>query len=171
MPIDPTLERCSQPVRVVKEGAVAWKLFLDGASRFNPGNAGAGIYLMKNNVPVYQEGFYLGLKTNNEAEYLALLLGLYYARAVVQPDDILYILSDSELLIRQMKGEYAVKKLSLKQLYACAINLLSGINCSFCHIRREFNKQADRLANQGIDAGSIMPQDFLHLVRDCGFSI
>ena len=68
---------CSDPIREPKKESTTWKLFIDGASRNNPGRSGAGVYLLKNEKPVYQEGFYLGIKTNNEAEYLALLLGVF----------------------------------------------------------------------------------------------
>src|SRR5690349_12915959 len=82
-----------------------WKLFIDGAARNNPGKAGAGIYILKNDQEVCKEGFYLGVKTNNQAEYAALLVGLYYIKQYIEPHDHLDIISDSQLLVRQFNGE------------------------------------------------------------------
>lgn len=143
-----------------------WKLFIDGASRNNPGQAGAGVCLFKDNVLVLQEGFYLGIKTNNEAEYLALLLGLFLAKKIVLADDLLYIVSDSELLTKQLRGEYAVKRETLKPLHACARDMLTGLHYAICHVKRELNKRADKLANQGIDNGTPLPQEFVLLLRE-----
>src|ERR1700733_1037262 len=83
-----------------------WKLFIDGAARNNPGPAGAGIYITKNDKPFKKLGFYLGVKTNNQAEYGALLLGLHALKATWDSRDHLDIISDSQLLVRQFKGEY-----------------------------------------------------------------
>src|ERR1700736_5606512 len=66
---------------------VKWQLFVDGAARNNPGPAGAGIYILKNGTPFIKQGFYLGSKTNNQAEYLALVLGLCQLRSVMKPAD------------------------------------------------------------------------------------
>lgn len=164
-------DNCSEPVREIKKTVTEWKLFVDGASRKNPGQAGAGVYLLKNNKPVYQEGFYLGIKTNNEAEYLALLIGIFSCKRIMYPDDVLYIVSDSELLVRQMKGEYKVKKPALKQFHTQAFGLLAGINYVFCHVLREYNKEADKLANSGIDKGSPLPKDFVTFLSTHGLSI
>src|SRR5437867_2256163 len=75
-----------------------WKLSVDGASRNNPGPAGAGIYLIKNEHVVEASGYALGVKTNNQAEYLALLIGLVYLRQHMEPRDLVLIISDSQLL-------------------------------------------------------------------------
>ena len=79
-----------------------WKLFVDGASRKNPGKAGAGIYLVKEDKSILKKGFYLGTKTNNQAEYLALILGIFYAKKYMAKNDMLTIFSDSELLVKHM---------------------------------------------------------------------
>lgn len=57
-----------------------WKLFIDGASRNNPGPSGIGIFLLKNDQPFVSEGFFIGVKTNNQAEYLALVVGLFFVQ-------------------------------------------------------------------------------------------
>ena len=72
-----------------------WKLFIDGAARNNPGPAGAGIYITKNDKPFKKDGYYLGKKTNNQAEYGALLVGLFYVTQHLEPHDHLDIISDS----------------------------------------------------------------------------
>jgi ribonuclease HI len=164
-------DECTEPSRPIKKSGHEWKLFIDGASRKNPGLAGAGVYLLKNNKPVYQEGFYLGIKTNNEAEYLALLIGLFSCKRIIYPDDILYVISDSELLVKQMKGEYKVKKPELKLLHTQAFGLLAGINYAFCHVLRKYNKEADALANNGIDTGTPLPKDFVVFLASQGFSL
>jgi len=162
---------CSEPSRKVSEASTEWKLYIDGASRNNPGQSGAGVYVLKNGKPVYQEGFYLGIKTNNQAEYLALLLGIFSCKKLMFPDDVLYIISDSLLLVKQMQGEYKVKRETLKPLHKMALVMLAGTNYSLCHVLREYNKQADKFANKGIDDGSSMPPDFITMLQNHGISI
>jgi ribonuclease HI len=149
----------------VKKGAVAWKLFIDGASRKNPGYAGAGLFLLKQDKQIYKKGFYLGMKTNNQAEYIALLLGIFYAKKHIGPDDTLYVFSDSELLVKHMKGEYKIRSLELKQLFDLAFELLTNVRYSFCHILREYNTIADALANEGIDKKIKVPEEFLKILH------
>lgn len=147
------------------QGAIRWHLFIDGASRNNPGPAGAGVYLMKNDHPVIKQGFYLGTKTNNQAEYLALLLGLYYAERHMSAGDFLVISSDSQLLVRQITGEYAVKHPDLKILYQLARARLSTIQFGIRHVFRHDNTIADQLANSGIDKKLPVPHDFIDLIK------
>ena len=128
-----------------------WLLMVDGAARGNPGPAGCGaVILDENSVVVRELSRYLGHTTNNVAEYEALLMGLEVLvelnrnRIVVQ--------SDSQLLVRQLNGEYRVKDEKLKVLYQRVTNLLRQFSAyRIVHVRREFNKLADRLANRGID--------------------
>ncbi len=150
---------------------VTWKLFIDGASRKNPGNAGAGVYLMKNDEIIFRKGFFLGCKTNNQAEYLALLLGIFYAKKYVQPKDLLTIFSDSELLVKHMKGEYKIRNAELKLLFDFAFVLLDGLHYSFCHVLREYNVHADALANEGIDKKIKIPQEFFTLLHAHGIQL
>jgi ribonuclease HI len=143
---------------------VVWQLFIDGAARNNPGPAGAGIYIVKNGSEVYKQGLFLGSKTNNQAEYLALLLGLLYVRTCMQPHDKLLIKSDSELLVRQLNGIYAIKNPELKRIAATIKELLSMIEYTLVHVRREENSVADLLANTGIDKKVPIPEDFLKVM-------
>lgn len=138
---------------------VVWHLYVDGASRNNPGPAGAGIYILKNGEPFLKRGFYLGEMTNNQAEYTALLLSLFLVESYLHPDDELHIFSDSQLMIRQLQGSYKVRS-HLKSLYDKAQAFLSSKKCMLNHIEREKNKIADALANQGIDKKISVPHEF-----------
>lgn len=142
-----------------------WKLFVDGAARNNPGPAGAGIHIIKNNKSFKKLGFYLGSKTNNQAEYGALLIGLYYLKTLMQPGDHVDIISDSQLLVKQFKGEYRVKHPELKPLHLLAKNFLQGLAYSIMHVLREHNVVADEMANKGIDEKKLLPEDFLNVLK------
>jgi len=142
-----------------------WKIYVDGAARNNPGKAGAGIYIVANDVPVEQQGFYLGIKTNNEAEYYALLLGLFLVRAKIQKSDPVLLISDSQLLVRQLQGSYKVKKPELQKLHGIAKKMLHGIKYDVAHVLREDNEQADALANMGIDKKIPVPQAFTDMLH------
>lgn len=148
-----------------------WKLFIDGAARNNPGPAGIGMVILKDEDLVEQHGFFVGSKTNNQAEYLALLLGLIRIKQLMGPDDLLLILSDSELLVRQVQGRYKVKNPALKPLYEGAQRLLNGLKYDVGHILRYKNKSADALANRGIDQKSAVPQYLITALRDYGISL
>lgn len=127
------------------------RLNVDGGARGNPGPAGCGYVLSTGDGPLLQRGEYLGEATNNVAEYRALIAGLQ--AAVQMGVEELEVLADSELVVRQMTGEYRVKNQGLKPLFAQAQSLAAGIGkVSFRHIPREHNREADRLANMAIDA-------------------
>ena len=126
-------------------------LHSDGGSRGNPGPAGAGAVLYDDQgVEVAALSRYLGRTTNNEAEYQALLLGLNEAKRLGAAR--LTVKMDSELIVRQLEGKYRVKAPGLKPMYAEAKRLLQGFaSATILHVRREFNKRADELANQAMD--------------------
>ncbi len=148
-----------------------WTLFVDGASRNNPGKAGAGIYLVKDGQAAKKDGFFLGIKTNNQAEYLALLIGLFFLRQQVQSLDTVRVVSDSELLVKQIKGEYRVKNEELKPLHKLARIILQEINGHMVHVLRTENHVADEMANFGIDTKRIVPPQFAELLRQHDISI
>ena len=127
-----------------------WHLFVDGAARNNPGPAGAGIYLTKHQKKELALGFFLGTKTNNQAEYLALLIGLILTLPKIGSDH-LQIVSDSLLLVNQLNGIYRVKNPELQILHHKALKLLANISYDVVHVLREKNKFADEMANFGID--------------------
>lgn len=139
---------------------IMWQLYIDGASRNNPGLAGAGIYILKNGEPFLKRGFFLEIKTNNQAEYSALLLGLFLLEHHLIAGDTIHLFSDSQLLIRHLKGEYKVKDAQLRQLYICANKFLKNKKCILEHIPRAQNKIADKLANDAIDKKLALPSDF-----------
>jgi len=143
-----------------------WKLFIDGASRNNPGPSGAGFLLLKNDKSVVQDGFFLGKKTNNQAEYFALLLGAFFLKKYICKGDFVLIVSDSQLLVRQLKGEYRVRKAELKPMHQCAKDLLADITYTIVHVLREENEQADALANRGVDKKKKPPKQFLNVLQD-----
>ena len=127
------------------------RLFTDGAARGNPGPAGAGI-VIEDEQGTRLRGLHrwLGHKTNNEAEYLALIDGL---RAVAEwhPDE-LDVYLDSKLVVEQVKGGYRVKKAALQALNKQAMDLIQGFpEWKIAHVEREKNKGADALANRAID--------------------
>lgn len=164
-------ERCTPEDVEPKKDGDKWVLYVDGAARNNPGPAGIGIYILKNDKPLHKKGFYIGIKTNNQAEYLALLCGVFLCKEEMAYNDALYIMSDSELLIRQLKGEYKVKKPHLKDLYAVACTLLSSVQYSVCHIVRENNVIADALANLGLDKKVHVPQPFSDMLQKHDISL
>jgi ribonuclease HI len=125
-------------------------IYTDGASRNNPGEAGAGVYILQDNKPVGEIAQYLGKTTNNIAEYKAAILGLEHA--VKQGATRVNLFADSELLVKQLNGDYKVKNEGLKPLYGKAKELIGKIgSVQVKYIRREMNKEADALANKAID--------------------
>jgi len=126
-------------------------LWTDGAARGNPGPAGIGALLKSATGEVLvAASAYLGEATNNVAEYQALLLGL--TRALELGVRRIEVRADSELLIKQLRGEYRVKSPGLRPLFERAQALLQSFEQSrLVHVRREQNTEADRLANAGID--------------------
>ena len=148
-----------------------WKLLVDGASKSNPGPAGVGIYITKDDIPVEKLGFFVGIKTNNQAEYLALILGLLYLKPCVKLEDLVLMQSDSELMVKQIKGLYKVKNEGLQPLYCCALRLLSQFQYDICHIPREFNKVADALANLGISESIRISDSVQAILHDYAISL
>ncbi len=126
-------------------------LYTDGASRGNPGQAGAGFALCDRQGNLLQEGYrFLGEKTNNEAEYEALLAGLEMAAAAGCRR--LEVRADSQLMIRQLTGRYKVKNRRLVPLVLRVKELAGRFDhVAFVHVPREENRLADRLANRAID--------------------
>ena len=125
----------------------------DGASRGNPGESGIGIVLHDENGSVlFSGGGYIGKTTNNVAEYEALVACLRKARTLKCRKLIVY--SDSQLMVRQLRGEYKVKDKDLRSYVGKIRELISsgGFEFSITHITREQNEDADLLANAGIDS-------------------
>ncbi len=123
-------------------------LYCDGASKGNPGPAGAGFVLRTPDGDfIAQDAIPLGRATNNVAEYQGLIAGLHEASA--RGIKHLSIMSDSELLVRQLLGQYRVRSRRLKPLYESARTLIASFaSVHIAHIRREKNAEADKLADQ-----------------------
>lgn len=126
-------------------------LYIDGASRGNPGRAGAGVWIINGKGKrVGEVSRYLGHKTNNQAEYWSLLLGLKEARRL--GGESIHIFTDSQLIERQVKGLYRVKDIQLRILHQTVIKHLNMFTSFVIEsIPREQNQEADRLANQAIE--------------------
>ena len=138
-----------------------WTVFIDGASRNNPGNAGAGIYIIKDGVAVLERGYYLGKKTNNQAEYLSAIIGLYHIKEVLRSGETVRLVSDSELVVKQLRGIYKVRHPELKSLHALAHMMVHDCKAHVEHVLRTENIEADRMANQGINLKNPVPESIV----------
>jgi ribonuclease HI len=132
-------------------GSLTLHIHIDGASRGNPGEAGFGISVQDDRGETQAELYgYLGRASNNVAEYQALLHALRWARAMGAQAVRVY--SDSELVVRQVNGQYRVKHPDMVPLHREATRLLREFaSATVSHVRREQNREADRLANQALD--------------------
>ena len=126
---------------------------VDGGARGNPGPAGYGAYIRgADGKPIAQLSEYLGIKTNNFAEYSGLLAALEYE--ITHGYRALKVISDSELMVRQMNGQYRVNSPDLKPIHEKALNLVRQLDkFAIEHVLRAKNQHADRLANDAMDRG------------------
>lgn len=131
-------------------------VYCDGGARGNPGPAGIGAALFVEDgggglEEIAAVSEYIGRGTNNEAEYLALIAGLEAALELGVGE--IEIRADSELIVRQLSGQYRVKSANLKPLHAKAMSLLGKVDAwSAKHVARELNRRADELVNEAIDS-------------------
>ena len=140
----------SQPSLFGEPGGGSAVAHIDGGSRGNPGPAGYGVRIERADGTVVELKEPVGVATNNVAEYRGLLAALTWATR--HGVDRLHVRSDSLLLVKQMRGEYRVKHAGLRPLWQEASNLVRRIrDVQFEHVRRELNKDADRLANEAMD--------------------
>jgi len=125
--------------------------YIDGASSGNPGDAGIGIIIYKDKEEMVRESRYIGIQTNNFAEYTALtvLLEMLEKHGIKKAR----IFSDSELVVKQMSGEYKIKNQDLKVLAIKAQSFKKKIKYTLEHIRREGNDEADDLAKSASQRG------------------
>ncbi|MFQ5882019.1 MAG: ribonuclease HI family protein [Candidatus Methylomirabilales bacterium] len=143
-------------------------LHIDGAARGNPGPAGIGV-VMRDETGTFREEHqaYLGEATNNVAEYEALLFGLRKAKELGYA--AVKIFSDSELLVRHIRGQYRVKSPRLREFYSQAQGLLRSFEAvEIEHINREMNARADLLANRAIEAALVEWQRSTSIGRGAG---
>jgi ribonuclease HI len=124
----------------------------DGAARGNPGPAAIGIVVEdESGHTVYESSRTLGVHTNNEAEYLAIIAALQYLREIRAREADFYL--DSELVVRQLNGRYKVKEPRLQSLHGQATMLLNAVPMhTIQHVPRKENARADALANEALDA-------------------
>jgi ribonuclease HI len=132
------------------------EIFIDGGARGNPGPAGVGVLILDAvGKKIKDVSKYIGEATNNIAEYNALLYGL--EEALILRADEIKINMDSELVAKQLNGEYRVKDTNLKPLFERAINMLKGFKSfEINHIDREKNKEADKLVNKAINLAGLI---------------
>lgn len=130
-------------------------MYTDGGSRGNPGPSGIGVIILDSKKKKIKELCrYIGETTNNIAEYSALIHGLEEASSLEATDVVVYL--DSELLARQLSGEYRVKDENMKALFDKALAILKNFNSfEIKHIDRQMNKEADKLVNKAINLAGL----------------
>jgi len=126
------------------------EVFTDGGSRGNPGISAFAFVVLEDGVEIFSGSGFLGISTNNKAEYTGLLEGLKFVLDKNLSKVSFY--SDSELMVKQIKGEYKVKDEDLKNFHRDCKDLISKLeNFEIIHVRREKNKKADLLVNKVLD--------------------
>lgn len=129
---------------------------MDGGARGNPGPAAAAVCFVYNGRE-YSWGFFLGEATNNQAEYAGVVLGLTTLKKSIDLTDIteIEVRLDSELVVKQLQGEYRVKDATLQELFQRVQQISKRLPViKFSHIPREENQQADLIVNQTLDVAS-----------------
>ncbi len=126
-------------------------IFTDGASLGNPGPMGIGIVIYRDGIVVEELSEYIGDGTNNIAEYNAVIKALETAHAMGETD--VHLKTDSQLVVRQLNGEYKVKDPELRLLNEKIVHLMKGLKVHFEHIPREHNSAADKLSKEGAELG------------------
>ncbi len=128
-----------------------YELYTDGAAKGNPGSAGIGFVIKKDGFTIEEQSKHIGNTTNNVAEYTALIEGLQRLKELGVSN--IRVFSDSELMVKQIKGDYSVKSNNLKKLYDKVCLLVDSFDTfSIKHIPRNLNKEADRLSKLGADS-------------------
>lgn len=129
-----------------------YKIFTDGGSRGNPGPAASAFVVYDNDRVVYRQAKVLGRATNNAAEYQAVIMALTWLSQEPSVESVTFV-GDSELVVKQLNGIYAVKSPDIIPLVAKVKELVRSIATpiTFTHVRREHNSEADRLVNEALD--------------------
>jgi ribonuclease HI len=142
---------------------MAIEVYIDGAARGNPGPAGIGIVIKDGPKVIEEIGAYIGTATNNVAEYLALIRGL--EEVIMRGFKSASFFSDSELLVKQLNGEYKVKHENLVPLHYHILTLIDRMkDFSIKHVTRDKNEHADKMANEGLDLHH-MTKPLLKLIK------
>ncbi|MCX8085087.1 MAG: ribonuclease HI family protein [Calditerrivibrio sp.] len=132
-------------------------MYTDGASLGNPGHAGCGFLIFKGTELLVKNKVYIGIATNNVAEYKAILFAVKKAKEF-KPKKII-IKTDSELIARQFSGIYKIKDATLKSIYDEIVKEVYSLDFSVEHIRREHNKLADKLSKEAASEGKKYASD------------
>jgi len=129
-------------------------IYTDGASRGNPGPAGIGVVILEGKKKIKEMSKYLGEATNNIAEYSAVIFALEEALALKADEVVIRV--DSELVAKQLNGEYKVKDANIRKLFEKVLGILRIFSrFEVQHIGRDGNKDADKLANKAINLSSL----------------
>lgn len=148
---DPKSKYKPEPLATPRASTSVYKLYFDGCSKGNPGPGGAGAVLYKDEQEIWCESVFVGKKvTNNQSEYTGLIIGLTY---VINQTNIkeLLVRGDSQLVIKQMRGEYKVNSANLMEMHNAAKTLADKLdNIEYEHVYRKDNKRADALSNEGL---------------------
>jgi len=140
-----------EPVDVKPKVEYEFTMFFDGCCKGNPGKAGAGAVIYKDGIEIWAQPIYVGdMCTNNISEYVGLILGLQQAKNMNIKK--LLVKGDSQLVIKQMRGEYKVSSPNIKDPHNDAKAIAKSFDkIEFQHVYREFNKRADELSNLGLN--------------------
>jgi len=131
-------------------------IYTDGGARGNPGPSAIGVVIIQEGQPLKKYGEFIGEATNNQAEYQALIFALEKAKLLFGKKKAkeleISVFMDSELIVKQMNHEYKIKEKDLQLLFLKIWNIMLDFKqISFKHIRREENKEADKLVNEALD--------------------
>jgi ribonuclease HI len=139
------------PVEVQPKDEYEYTMFFDGCCKGNPGKGGAGAVIYKNGTEIWAQAIYVGdMCTNNISEYVGLILGLQQAKNM--NIKTLFVKGDSQLVIKQMKGEYKVSSPNIMDPHNDAKSIAKFFDkIEFQHVYRTFNKRADELSNFGLN--------------------
>lgn len=142
----------------------------DGGARGNPGPAASGVVIeaFEGNQKLWEKKYkkYLGTGTNNMAEYQAMIMALTELKNLAKPEDEVEVRTDSELIHRQILGQYRVKEPNLKELFSKVAELKDCFKkIKFIHVRRESNAVADALVNEALDENALKPSGIDKTVR------
>ncbi len=137
---------------------MSWLIIVDGGARGNPGPAASGFVVIRNDKVVFEAGFYWGVKTNNQAEYLGLLMVLGWVKRNMDKldEDEVVIRMDSELVVSQVSGMYKVKSAKMRPLHDKVRKVIEelkkgGIRIKLEHELRQATEEADRIVNEVLD--------------------
>ncbi len=150
--LSPDYQKIISSLRSKLSGTGTVELFVDGAADLHSGTAGIGGVFYRNGEELYSFSEFIGSKTNNEAEYEALIRGIKEAHNLKLLS--LNIFADSQLVVRQVTGEYKVKHERMKPLHKQALELLDKLeNWNIEHVLRDKNTRADALSKSGMEKG------------------